>query len=58
MNDLDPLHAELRRRGAKIVELPATRVYKCYEMVVEDDSGFRQAFAMDLRCQPGAPAQS
>jgi catechol 2,3-dioxygenase-like lactoylglutathione lyase family enzyme len=58
VNDLDPLHAELRARGAKIVEPPATRVYKCYEMVVEDDLGFRLAFAIDLRCQPGAPAQS
>jgi catechol 2,3-dioxygenase-like lactoylglutathione lyase family enzyme len=58
VNDLDPLHAELRGRGAKIVEPPATRVYKCYEMVVEDDLGFRLAFAMDLSCQTGAPAQS
>jgi catechol 2,3-dioxygenase-like lactoylglutathione lyase family enzyme len=57
VNDLDPLYAELRER-ARIVEPPATRVYKCYEMVVEDDLGFRLAFAMDLSSQQDAPARS
>ena len=57
-NDLDPLHPELKERGTKIVEAPATRVYKCYEMVVEDNLGFRLAFAMDLSFQPSAPARS
>jgi hypothetical protein len=47
VNDLDPLHEELKRRGAKIVEAPALRVYKCYEMVVEDSFGFRLCFSMD-----------
>jgi catechol 2,3-dioxygenase-like lactoylglutathione lyase family enzyme len=47
VNDLDPLHAELKERGAKIVEAPVLRVYKCYEMVVEDKFGFRLCFSMD-----------
>lgn len=47
VNDLDPLHAELKGRGAKIVEPPSMRVYNCYEMVVEDNFGFRLAFSMD-----------
>lgn len=47
VNDLDPLHEELKARGAKIVEAPALRVYKCYEMVVEDNFGFRLCFSMD-----------
>jgi catechol 2,3-dioxygenase-like lactoylglutathione lyase family enzyme len=48
VNDLDPLHAELKARGAKIVEAPVLRVYKCYEMVVEDNFGFRLCFSMDF----------
>lgn len=47
VNDLDPLHEELKGRGAKIIEPPALRVYKCYEMVVEDNYGFRLCFSMD-----------
>ena len=47
VSDLDPLHEELKERGAKIVEAPALRVYKCYEMVVEDNFGFRLCFSMD-----------
>ena len=47
VNDLDPLHAELKSRGAKILEAPVLRVYKCYEMVVEDNFGFRLCFSMD-----------
>lgn len=57
VTDLDPLHAELKERGARIVEPPSTRVYKCYEMVVEDNLGFRLAFAMDLSSPPPAPIQ-
>jgi len=41
VNDLDPLYAELKERGAKIVEPPVTQVYKCYEMIVEDALRFR-----------------
>ena len=48
VTDLDELHAEFARRGAKIVEAPAARVYKCYERVVEDRFGFRLAFSKDL----------
>lgn len=48
VNDLDALHAELQGRGAKIIEAPAVRVYKCYEMVVEDNFGFHLCFSMDF----------
>lgn len=48
VNDLDALHAELKGRGAKIIEAPAVRVYKCYEMVVEDNFGFHLCFSMDF----------
>jgi hypothetical protein len=47
VNDLDPLYEELKARGAKILEAPVLRVYKCYEMVVEDNFGFRLCFSMD-----------
>lgn len=49
VNDLDALHAELKGRGAKIIEAPAVRVYKCYEMVVEDNFGFHLCFSMDFQ---------
>jgi hypothetical protein len=58
VTDLDPLHAELRERGGKIAEPPAMRVYKCYEMVVEDDLGFRLAFGMDVSSRPDAATQA
>jgi catechol 2,3-dioxygenase-like lactoylglutathione lyase family enzyme len=58
VNDLDPLYAELKEHGAKIVEPPETRVYKCYEMVVEDALGFRLAFGMDISSQPDFSARS
>jgi uncharacterized glyoxalase superfamily protein PhnB len=47
VNDLDALHAELKARGAKIIEAPMLRAYNCYEMVVEDNFGFRLCFSMD-----------
>jgi catechol 2,3-dioxygenase-like lactoylglutathione lyase family enzyme len=47
VNDLDALFAELKGRNAKIIDGPVMRVYKCYEMVVEDNYGFRLAFSMD-----------
>jgi len=47
VNDLDALHAELKGRDAKIIEAPVVRVYQCYEMVVEDNFGFRLCFSMD-----------
>jgi hypothetical protein len=58
VNDLDPLYAELKERGAKIVEPAVTQVYKCYEMVVEDAWGFRLAFGMDISSQPDVSARS
>ena len=47
VTDLDSLFAELKERGANIIEPPQLRVYHCYEMVVEDRFGFRLAFALD-----------
>jgi hypothetical protein len=38
----------LKERGAKIIDPPTMRVYKCYEMVVEDNFGFRLAFSQDF----------
>jgi uncharacterized glyoxalase superfamily protein PhnB len=58
VNDLDPLCEELTKRGAKIVEPPETRIYKCYEMVVEDDFGFRLAFGMDISSRPDSSGRS
>jgi catechol 2,3-dioxygenase-like lactoylglutathione lyase family enzyme len=48
VNDLDSLHAELQSRGVKIIDPPTMRVYKCYEMVVEDNFGFHLAFSQDF----------
>jgi uncharacterized glyoxalase superfamily protein PhnB len=48
VDDVDALFQELKSRGATIVEPPTVRVYKCYEMVVEDKFGFRIAFGMDV----------
>jgi hypothetical protein len=47
VTDLDALQAELKERGAKIVEGPVKRVYNCYELTVEDLNGFRLVFAMN-----------
>jgi catechol 2,3-dioxygenase-like lactoylglutathione lyase family enzyme len=47
VSDVDALHAELREKGAKIVEGPVLRFYKCYELVVEDLNGFCLVFARD-----------
>jgi hypothetical protein len=47
VNDVDALYAELQCRGAKILEPPEMRVYKCYELLVEDNFGFRLCFSMD-----------
>jgi predicted enzyme related to lactoylglutathione lyase len=58
VNDLDLLYAELKERGAQIVEPPATQVYKCYEFVIEDRFGYRLVFGMDISSRPAAPARS
>ena len=52
VNDLDALYAELQGRGAKIIEPPAMRMYKCYELVVEDNFGFRLCFSLDTSSLP------
>ncbi len=51
--DLDGLHAELEARGATIVEKPSMRVYRCYEMAVEDPFGYRLVFSMDFERATG-----
>jgi catechol 2,3-dioxygenase-like lactoylglutathione lyase family enzyme len=58
VSELDPLYAELREHGAKIVEAPARSVYKTYEMIVEDHLGFRLAFGMDISTRPDVSARS
>ena len=47
--DLHALHAELKERGANIIEGPVQRIYNCLELVVEDLNGFRLVFAMDYQ---------
>jgi uncharacterized glyoxalase superfamily protein PhnB len=51
--DLDGLHAELVARGATIVEPPSMRVYRCYEMKVQDPFGFQLVFSMDFQHDAG-----
>jgi hypothetical protein len=53
VNDLDALRAELKARAAKIIEAPVLRVYKCCEMAVEDNFGFRLCFSMDFQNSNG-----
>lgn len=48
VTDVDALHSELSSRGAKIVEGPMKTVYNCYEIMVEDQFGFRLTFGMDI----------
>ena len=47
VDDLDALYAELQAKGGNILEKPVLRIYKCYEMVVEDPFGFRLVFSQD-----------
>lgn len=47
VDDVDALYAELQGRGAKIIEPPTLRLYKCYELTIEDNCGFRLCFAVD-----------
>src|SRR5262245_32024673 len=44
VEDVDALFAELKQRGADIVEGPAQRSYGCREIVVRDLDGFMIAF--------------
>jgi uncharacterized glyoxalase superfamily protein PhnB len=45
VDDVDALHAELKGKGAKIVEAPKHQVWDCYELTVEDAFGFRLVFS-------------
>jgi predicted enzyme related to lactoylglutathione lyase len=44
VEDVDTLAAELKKRGARIVEGPVERAYGLRELVIEDLNGFRIAF--------------
>jgi catechol 2,3-dioxygenase-like lactoylglutathione lyase family enzyme len=52
VDDLEGLYAELKSRGAKIIDPPTLRVYKCYEMTIEDLYGFHLCFSMDFSSEP------
>jgi uncharacterized glyoxalase superfamily protein PhnB len=45
VSDLDALFAELKDKGAKIVEEPKRHPWNCYEFSVEDKFGFRIVFS-------------
>lgn len=45
VNDLDALFAELKEKGAKIVEEPKRQPWNCYEFAVEDVFGFKLVFS-------------
>jgi uncharacterized glyoxalase superfamily protein PhnB len=45
VDDVDALYAELKGKGAKIVEEPKQRVWDCYEFTIEDAFGFRLVFS-------------
>jgi len=51
VDNVDALYAEVQGRGAKILEPPTLRVYKCYELMIEDNCGFRLCFSMDTSSQ-------
>ncbi len=45
---VDALAAELRARGATLIEGPVDRIYEMREVVVEDCHGLRLAFGQDV----------
>ena len=45
VDDLDGLFAELKDKGAKIVEEPRRQPWDCYEFSVEDAFGFQLVFS-------------
>ena len=48
VDDVDSLYAELKGKGAKILEEPKQQVWDCYEFSVEDAFGFRLVFSKSL----------
>lgn len=44
VDDLDNLHADLQRRGARILSAPAIAPHGLHELLVEDLNGYRIAF--------------
>lgn len=52
VSDVDALFAESQQRGANVIERPVHRVYKCYEVTVQDFLGFRLCFAQDTSAEP------
>jgi uncharacterized glyoxalase superfamily protein PhnB len=47
--DLDDLHADLRKRGAEILQPPNMAPHGIREMVVQDPNGYRLAFGELVR---------
>jgi predicted enzyme related to lactoylglutathione lyase len=47
IDDADALYAELKSRGAKILEGPIKRIYGCIEVTVEDHNGYQIVFGQD-----------
>ncbi len=48
VDDLDALHADLRRRGARIIGSPTIAPYGIRELVVEDLDGHRLTFGQPV----------
>jgi len=48
VDSVDVLYREFQERGASIIDPPTKRVYGCYEMVLQDNNGFRIAFGTDI----------
>jgi uncharacterized glyoxalase superfamily protein PhnB len=49
VDELDALHAELRKRGANILHPPHMAPHGIREMIVEDPDGHRLAFGESVR---------
>jgi hypothetical protein len=47
IDDAEVLFAELKQRGAKILEGPVKRIYHCIEVTVEDLNGYQIVFGAD-----------
>lgn len=47
ISDAHTLYAELKQRGAKILEGPIKRIYGCIEITVEDPNGYQIVFGQD-----------
>ena len=48
IEDADALHAEFKKKGAKIVRGPCDQEYGCRDFEVDDLNGYRLCFGQDL----------